>query len=178
MKPLASIGSMSRVNLRLIVLPICVLLAAFVAAGCGGDSKPDPSISSNAAETLQGTLKEVQDNVDVGSCQVAADKAGELKDEVAALPPTVDDDVTQALENATDQLLILIDDPDQCDRPDETTTTEETTTEEDTTTEETTTEETTTEETQPTTTTPPTTTTQPPSNGGGVGPPSGGGGGL
>jgi hypothetical protein len=165
---------MPTVKLRLILAPLCALLVAVAVAGCGGDDDPEPSIPGASADTLLATLQEIEDNVDVGSCLIAADKIDDLRAELDALPASVNEEVSQALENGADQLSILVEDPDQCDRPEETTT-EETTTEEDTTTEETTTEETTTEQTttEETTTAPPTTTTTPP-GGGGVGPPSGG----
>jgi hypothetical protein len=151
-------------RIKTILTVLCLAAAAAFAAGCGGDSEPEPSIPLDNAETLVATLQEVQANVDNGSCLVAADKVQELEDELAQLPSDVEQDVVEALQRGSQNLLGLIDE--QCDQP-EVTTTEETTTEE-TTTEETTTEETTTEETQPTTTTTPTTPT---TGGGGVGPP-------
>jgi hypothetical protein len=169
---------MPTVKLRLILAPLCALLAAAVVAGCGGgDDEPKPSIPQENAATLLSTLEEVEANINDGSCLVAADRISRLQDEIQELPADVNEDVSRALQNGADQLSILVEDPDQCDRPEETTTTEETTTDEDTTTEETTTDETTTEET----TTEGTTTQEPiipPDNGGGVGPPNGGGDGL
>jgi hypothetical protein len=164
---LASIAAMLRAKPIMIGL---VLSASAALAGCGS-SDPDPSIPLESAQTMVTTLREVEANVDAGSCEVAGDKVEELKGEIADLPSEVDDDVRQGLENGADQLGILINDPDQCERPEVETTTEEETTAPETT-EETTTEETTTEQTQPTQ---PTTPTNP---GGGVGPPGGGQGGL
>jgi hypothetical protein len=160
-RPLASIAAMLRAKPIMIGL---VLSASAALAGCGS-SDPEPSIPLESAQTLIGTLREVEANVDAGSC------VEELKAEIEELPSEINDDVRQGLENGADQLGILINDPDQCERPEVETTTEETTAPE-TTTEETTTEETTTEQTQPTE---PTTPTNP---GGGVGPPGGGQGGL
>jgi hypothetical protein len=164
---------MPTVKLRLILAPLCAVLAAALVAGCGGgDDEPEPSIPQENAASLLSTLEEVEANVDDGSCLVAADRIARLQDEISELPAGVNEDVSRALENGADQLSILVEDPDQCDRPEETTTTEATTTDEETTTEETTTDETTTEETTTEeTTTPPTTTTNP---GGGIGPPGGG----
>ncbi len=155
-----------------------LIAAAALAAALGlsacGDDEPEPSIPSSDAQTLMATLEEIQANVDAGSCLVAGDKVDELRSEIDDLPDEVDEDLRGGLENGADRLSILVNDPDQCERPEEPeTTTQETITEETepTTTEETTTEETTTEQTQPTT---PTT----PGGGGGTGGlgPGGGGG--
>jgi hypothetical protein len=151
---------------RTILIVISLLVGALALAGCGGDDEPEPSIPLDNASTLVSTLQEIQDNVDVGSCIVAEGKVQEFQDELDALPPGVDEQVIEALERGSQNLITLIEE--DCDQPEETTT-EETTTEE-TTTEPTTTEETTTQPTEPTTTTTPTTPTTPPDNSGGVGP--------
>ena len=67
-------------------------------------STPEPSISAGDAADLLATLHEVQANVDVGSCLVAADKVEELQNEIAELPSSVDSDVLNALEEGTDRL--------------------------------------------------------------------------
>ncbi len=148
-------------------------LAAVVGLSACGDDEPEPSIPLSGAQTLIATLEEIQANVDAGSCLVAADKVDELRSEIDDLPDEVDEDLRGELENGADRLSILVNDPDQCERPEEPeTTTEETTTEE---TDPTTTEETTTEQT--TTETQPTTPTTPGGGGGtgGLGPGGGGG---
>ncbi len=164
-RPLASIAAMQG-SKRILTL-VCLAASAALAAGCGGDEEPKPSIPIDNATTLASTLEEIQANVDNGSCLVATDKVQEFQSELSSLPSEVNDDVVDALERGSLNLIDLIDE--QCEQPEETTT-EETTTEEDTTTEETTTEETTT--TEPTEPTTPTTPTEPPNTGGGgVGPP-------
>ena len=162
-RPLASIAAMR--GPKPILIMVCLAASAALASGCGSDEEPKPSIPLENATTLVSTLEEIQANVDNGSCLVATDKVQEFQDELSSLPSDVNDDVVDALERGSLNLIDLIDE--QCERPEETTT-EETTTEE-TTTEETTTEETTTEETEPTTPTVP--TTPPTTDGGGVGPP-------
>ena len=162
-RPLASIAAMR--GPKPILIMVCLAASAALASGCGGDEEPKPSIPLENATTLVSTLEEIQANVDNGSCLVATDKVQEFQDDLSSLPSEVNDDVVDALERGSLNLIDLIDE--QCERPEETTT-EETTTEE-TTTEETTTEETTTEETEPTTPTAP--TTPPTTDGGGVGPP-------
>jgi len=127
--------------------------AAVAAFGCG-NSDPEPSIPLDDAEALAARIDEVRANVDNGSCLVALDRTDDLIAEINGLPDEVNQDVQNALAEGANNLKDQLEDPDQCE-PVEETTTEETTTEEDTTTEETTTEETTTEETQPTTTTQP-----------------------
>ena len=160
--PLASIAAMP--GLKPILLSLCLFASAALAAGCGGDDEPEPSIPLENATTLVSTLEEIQANVDNGSCLIAADKVQEFQEELSALPSDVNEDVVDALQSGALNLGDLVEE--DCERPEETTT-EETTTEE-TTTEETTTEETTTEE-EPTTPTQPTTPTT--GGGGGVGPP-------
>ncbi|HEX2358233.1 MAG TPA: hypothetical protein VHH72_00305 [Solirubrobacterales bacterium] len=155
---------------RLVSAALCAAAGVVALAGCGGDDQPDPSIQPVDARTLLATLQEVEDNVEVGSCFVAADKVAELRSEIEQLPSDVNSDVRTALEEGTDRLDALV--PAECES-DQPTTTTETTTEEPTTTEETTTEEpttdeTTTEETQPTAPTTPTTPTSP--GGGGIAP--------
>jgi len=144
--------------------PRSVLLALILAGatvgllGCGGNNGPDPSISGDSAATLDAKIQEIQDNVDVGSCVVAADKTDDLLADIDQLPSSVNGDVKRALENGANNLKLLLNNPDQCQG--RTTTTEPTTTEESTT------EPTTTEKNPPETTTtrtqtqPSTTTTQ------------------
>lgn len=141
-------------------------LAVLVAAGCGGDEEPEPSIPLDHATTLVSTLEEIQANVDNGSCIVASDKVQEFQSELSGLPADVNQDVIDALQRGALNLGDLVDE--QCERPQQTTT-DETTTDEQTTTEETTTTEPTTTTAPPTTTTTP--TPPPTTGGGGVGPP-------
>jgi hypothetical protein len=156
---------------RTTLIAISLLAGALALGGCGGDDEPEPSIPLDNASTLVSTLEEVQANVDVGSCIVAEGKVQEFLSELDGLPSGVNDEVVEALERGSQNLLGLIEE--DCDRPEETTT-EETTTEETTTEETTQTTETTATDTQPTTITT-TTPTTPPDNGGGggVGPPDG-----
>jgi hypothetical protein len=170
---LASIAAVPRPKAIIVTIALAASLAV---AGCGSDNESEGDLPADDAGTLLGQLEEVQANLDVGSCFVAADEADNLIADIQDLPNDVDSDLRQALERGAEQLKTLLEDPDQCERP---TTTEETTTEE-TTTEETETEEDTTTretETEPTTTTTPTQPTTPTTPGsGGVGPGSGQGG--
>jgi septal ring-binding cell division protein DamX len=170
---MASIAAMPNKPRSILLALILAAISAGVIA-CGGDNGSSPSISGESARTLLAKITEIRANVDVGSCLVAEDKTDELLADIDELPASVNDDVTQALENGANNLKLLLTDPSQCEG--RTTTTEPTTTEE-TTTEETTTEktrpETTTEtETQPNTTTTPTQTQPAPTTGGsgGIGP--------
>jgi DNA mismatch repair ATPase MutL len=145
----ASIAAMPKLR-RPIVLALILAAASGALAGCG-NSGPEPSIPNESARTLLAKITEVQANVDVGSCLVAADKTDELIADVDQLPSSVNDDVRRALDSGANHLKLLLSDPSQCQSQTATTT-------EPTTTQETTTEETTTERTQPTTTTTPTQT--------------------
>ncbi len=149
---MASIAAVPRPKAILAVIAVAASLAV---AGCGGDNEGD--LPPDDAATLLSQLEEVEANIDVGSCFVAADEADILIAEVQDLPSDIDTDLREALERGSEQLRALTEDPDQCERPTTIeTTTEETTTEETATEEDTTTRETTTE---PTTTTTPTTPT-------------------
>jgi hypothetical protein len=168
---LASIAAVPRPKAIIVTIALAASLAV---GGCGSDNESKGDLPADDATTLLGQLEEVQANLDVGSCFVAADEADNLIADIQDLPDDVDSDLRQALERGAEQLKTLLEDPDQCERPVTTdTTTEETTTEE-TSTEETTTKETTTEPT--TTTTTPTQTTPTTPGSGGVGPGAGQGG--
>ena len=163
------------IKMRSAVLALIPVAAILVLAGCGGGDDPDPSISREDAQTLLAQIQEIEDNVEVGSCVVASDRTDQLISDIGELPDSVDEDVSQALDNGANNLRLLLADPDQCEREEttvETTTEEEpTTTEEETTTRETTTRP---EQTQ-TQTTPTQTQTTPTNPSGGVGPGSSGG---
>ena len=151
----ASIAAMPK-TLRPILLALLLTGAAAGVLGCGGSSGPDPSIAPQEAAVLSSKIDEIQANVQVGSCLVAADKTDELIADIQQLPSGVNSDVKTALENGANNLKILLSDPSKCEG--RTTTTETTTSTPSTT------ESTTTTRTQPTTTertqTQPTTTTQ------------------
>ena len=168
---LASIAAMPN-KLRQIALSLILAGALVGVAGCG-NSSPDPSIDRTEAATLLAQLQEIQANVEVGSCLVAADRTDTLIADISELPSSVNDQVKSALDNGANNLKLLLSDPDQCEG--QTTTSEPTTTAEPTTTEEITTqrtEPTTTQQTttQQTTTTQTQTNTTPGNPSGGVGP--------
>jgi len=150
----ASIAAMPKM-LRPILLALFLAAAAAGVLGCGGSSGPDPSISAQEAAVLSSKIDEIQANVQVGSCFVAADKTDDLIADIQQLSSSVNSDVKTALLNGANQLKILLSDPTQCEG--------RTTTSETTTSTPSTTESTTTTRTQPTTTTKtqtqPTTTT-------------------
>jgi hypothetical protein len=156
--PRASIAAMPT-PLRPVLLALSLAAASAGILGCGGSSGPDPSIPPQDAAVLRAKIDEIKANVDVGSCLVAADKTDDLLADIANLPPSVNNDVKQALDEGANNLSELLRDPAKCEGRSETTTTTPSTTAP------TTTEETTTERTQPETTTQrtqtqPTTTTQ------------------
>jgi hypothetical protein len=170
---MATIAAMPN-KLRLILLALFLAAAAGGVLGCGGSSGPDPSISSQEAAVLDSKIDEIQANVQVGSCLVAASKTDDLLADINDLPGSVNQSVRNALVSGANNLKGLLEDPDQCQGR---TTTSETTTSAPTTT----TESTTTTNTRPTTTTrtqtqaattTQTQTTPPPTTGGsgGIGP--------
>jgi hypothetical protein len=166
----ASIAAMPKL-LRPILLALIVAAAAGV-AGCG-DTGPDPSLSAQEAAVLSSKIDEIQANVDVGSCLVAADKTDDLIADIDDLPSSVNSDVRRALENGANNLKLLLTNPDKCQGNTETTTTETTTpstTEQTTTKRKQPTTSTTPTQTQPTTTQTQTTPTTTPGASGGIGP--------
>jgi hypothetical protein len=140
----ATIAAMPKLA-RPILLALVLAAASGAVAGCGSDNGPDPSIPGQNAAVLASKIDEIQRNVDVGSCLVAADKVDDLLADINQLPSSVNGDVRKALDNGANNLKLLLADPDKC--ASQTTTTEPTTTQESTT------EPTTTQKTQPTTTT-------------------------
>jgi hypothetical protein len=151
----ASIAAMSK-TMRSTLLAALVAAASAVLLGCGGDNGPAPSIPAANAQILENKIAEVNANVQVGSCLVAASKTDELLADINDLPSGVNQDVRNALENGANNLKLLLNDPAQCQPRSETTTSTPSTTESTT--------ESTTTRTQPTTTirtqTQPTTPTQ------------------
>jgi hypothetical protein len=150
---------------------LLLLLAAFVAAGCGSDEEPKPSIPATATNELLGQLGSIEDRFDFGdgACNDIAENQQTVNDQIAALPSSVDSDVRNALQDSFNHLFDLT--SEQCDETkgqetDTETTTTETQTTETQTTETTDTTETQPTETTPTETTPPDTTTTPPDTGG------------
>jgi hypothetical protein len=130
--------------LRPMLLALILAATSVAVAGCG-DSGPDPSLSAQEAAVLTAKIDEIEANVEVGSCLVAADRTDDLIADIQDLPSSVNSDVRQALENGANNLKLQLTDPEKCQVRAETTTTE--------TTAPTTTEETTTERTRPETTT-------------------------
>ena len=171
---MASIAAMPN-KLRPIVLALFLAAAAGAVLGCGGSSGPDPSISAQDAAVLTSKIDEIQANVQVGSCLVAASKTDDLLADINNLPSSVDQSVRNALVSGANNLKGLLENPDQCQgraATPETTTSAPTTTSEPTTTTNTRPTTTTTRtQTQETTTTQ-TQTTPPPTTGGsgGIGP--------
>jgi hypothetical protein len=172
LRPLASIAAMPK-PLRPIILALILAGAALGVAGCGNNGGPAPSIAPDEAAVLASKIDEIQRNVEVGSCLVAADKTDELIADIGNLPSSVNNDVRQALDNGANNLKLLLTDPSKCQGRVSTTTS---------TTTPSTTESTTTTKTRPTTTTqtqtqttPTQTQTTPTNPSGGVGPGSPGG---
>ena len=160
---------------------LLLVAAAALAAGCGSDNEPKPSIPASATAEFQERLASIEArfNVGGGACNDIPKDQQLVNDDIAALPSSVESDVCNALQDSFDHLFDLA--SSQCDdkKGQETDTTTETTQTQTQTTE--TQTETSTTETAPTDTTPtdtsPTDTTQtPPPDDGGGGDDQGGGG--
>jgi hypothetical protein len=132
-------------KLRSIFLALILAGASAGLLGCGGDNGPSPSLSAQEAAVLTSKIDEINANVDVGSCLVAADRTEDLLADIDQLPSSVNQQVKNALVRGANNLKGLLEDPAKCQSRAVTTTTESTT--------ESTTQETTTEKTRPTTTT-------------------------
>jgi hypothetical protein len=155
---------------------LLLVAAALVAAGCGSDKQPKPSIPATASAELEKQLSSIENrfNFGGGACKDIDENQKSVNDEIAALPSSVDSDVRNALQDSFDHLFDLT--SSQCDekKGQETDTNTEPTETQTQTTETSTTETTQTETTQtdttPTDTTPTDTTpTTPPDTGGGDG---------
>jgi hypothetical protein len=72
---MASIAAMPN-RLRPILLALILAGVSAGLLGCG-NSGPDPSIPADNSRTLLAKITEIQANIDVGSCLVAADKTDE-----------------------------------------------------------------------------------------------------
>jgi hypothetical protein len=158
------------------LIPLLLIVAALLGAGCGSDEETKPSIPQQSAQDLDSRLDEVQRRFDAGggACDdIVNDSQPAVESILASMPASVDPDVRDALNESFDRLFELT--AEQCEGDQQTTTpTEtETVTTETSTTETTATEtETTPTETVPTETTPTETipTTPEDGGGGGVGP--------
>jgi hypothetical protein len=161
---------------------LLLVTAAALAAGCGSDNEPKPSIPAASTTGLLRQLGSIEDrfNFGDGACNDIAENQQIVNDQISALPRSVDSDVRNALQDSFDHLFDLT--SSQCDdkKGQETDTTTETTQTQTQSTE--TQTETSTTQTAPTDTTPtdtgPTDTTPapPPDDGGGGGDEQGGGG--
>jgi hypothetical protein len=151
---------------------LLLVVAACIAAGCGSDEEPKPSIPSDATTEFMRQLTSIEQRFDFGdgACNDIAENQQAVDDQIEALPASVDSDVRNALQDSFDHLFDLT--SSQCDETEgEQTDTETTTTETETQTTETQTTETNTEttdtNTETTDTAPPDTTpTTPPDTGG------------
>ncbi len=133
---------------------IALLLGVFAIGigGCGGGE--DGTIPTDESEALLSLLSAVQSSVSTGDCDIAEQTAAEVVDRVNNLPSDVDNELQEALTKASQQLVALANNPEECvgegtSGPEGTDTTEPTTTEEEPTTTE---EEPTTTDEEPTTT--------------------------
>jgi hypothetical protein len=142
---------------RLRTTTTILLLTAGLAAGCGADEEPEPSIPAEAAQALEARLDEIQRRFEFGGgacADITNDSEPAVREVLASLPSSGDAEVRDALEQSVDRLFQLT--GEQCDAEEEQTETEpvpppETQTE-------TVPPETTTTETVPTETVPPETT--------------------
>ncbi|MGH2961244.1 MAG: hypothetical protein ACRDL3_03485 [Solirubrobacterales bacterium] len=132
---------------RPLFLSLSLLVACALAlAACGGDE--EGTIPPESAAALLQSLDDARGERDQEDCQGIEDAAGNLRAQVEQLPDTVDAEVRTALEEGTDNLVGLADDPEECESAGTTGPSDQQTETTDTTTEftEPTTPETTTEE--------------------------------
>ena len=148
--------------MRLKILTTMLLVAAaWLAAGCGSDDPPAPSIPASSAQELEARLAEVQRRFDVGGgacADITNDSQPAVESILSSLPSSVNGDVRSALEESFDRLFELTAEQCKDEEPTTTETVPQTDTETvptETTPTETTPTETTPTETTPTETTPP-----------------------
>jgi hypothetical protein len=159
---------------------LLLVAAAALAAGCGSDNEPKPSIPAASTTELLRQLGSIENRFKFGdgACNDISENQQIVNDQIAGLPSSVDSDVRNALQDSFDHLFDLT--SSQCDdkKGQETDTTTETTQTQTQTTEtqtETSTTETAPTDTTPTDTSPTDTTPTPPPDDGGGGDQGGGG---
>ena len=87
--------------------------ATVMIAGCG--SGEEGTIPQADADTLLSYVQAVDQNIADNECALAVQQAENFSEGVKDLPPEVDGEVRQGLEEAAVQLLELTSDPSQCD---------------------------------------------------------------
>jgi len=133
----------------------CAAIAA-AGAGCGGGDDSGGTIPPGNADQLLNQLDALQTDLETGRCDFVAGHAEEVRAAATQLPATVDPEVKQGVLEATDQIVELSQDPDQCSSSSgatgetDSTSTDTSTAEEPTTAPTTTSTETTTAEEEPT----------------------------
>jgi hypothetical protein len=92
--------------------PLLVCGIALTLAGCGGGG--DGTIPPSDAENLLNQLEAVQNDVQSGDCDTAAQHTQEFIAGVNALPKGVDPQVESELTKAADNLRTMVSDPTEC----------------------------------------------------------------
>lgn len=95
-----------------ISLLAAIFAIAIAIAGCGSDD--EGTIPSDQSDTLLSLLSSVENSVNDGNCELAQKTAEELVDTVNNLPADVDNEVQSALTKASEQLVNLAENPEQC----------------------------------------------------------------
>jgi hypothetical protein len=83
-------------------------------AACGESDDPEPSIPQGTGNAIVGALENIEDLVEAGECEQAAASAENVRNAIGGLPADVPDDLQQALVQASDNLVSLTRDEDQC----------------------------------------------------------------
>ncbi len=83
-------------------------------AACGESEDPEPSIPEGTGNAIVGALEDIQGLVEAGECEQAAVTAENVRNAIGDLPAEVPDDLQQALVQASDNLVTLTRDEDQC----------------------------------------------------------------
>jgi outer membrane biosynthesis protein TonB len=93
------------------ITTLIVLLAAGLAAGCGGDDEPEGApIPQQAANDIESRLGEVERRMSAGGgacADIQNDTKPAVDQIVASLPSDVDPDVRNALQDSVDRLFDL-----------------------------------------------------------------------
>jgi hypothetical protein len=92
------------------------IACAAVLASCGESDDPEPSIPQPAGEAIVAALEKAQTEIEEGQCDDAEATAQNIRDAIDVLPPDVPNDIQQTLIRASDNLVALTRDPEQCEQ--------------------------------------------------------------
>ena len=99
-------------------LALVLCLAAGTLAACG--SEDEGTIPQDNSDAMLATLDQVENAVEEGNCEIAANGVAQLNEQVNTLPKEAGVEVKDDLRRLVDNLDQQVNDPNQCEAPDTT----------------------------------------------------------